>query len=81
MIKKIESTELMVKVTGLKGDDRCITTLSVKNEGYYILEVVKYCQDNGINPHMIFIYTPLDIEPQRYIVQRNGAIEYVEDYD
>lgn len=81
MIKEIESNNVIIKVaTKNTNDEECIITLTMEKEGYYIIDAINYCKVIGLTPFRVYVYESTMITPDVYMIQSNGAIEYLDDY-
>jgi hypothetical protein len=81
MIKEIELNNVIVKVaTKNNNDEECIVTLTMEAEGYYIIDAINYCKVIGLKPLCVYVYEATKIQPDVYMIQRNGAIQWLDDY-
>lgn len=81
MIKEIESNNVIIKVaTKNANDEECMITLTIEKEGYYIIDAINYCKVIGLKPFFVYVYESTMIRPDVYRIERNGAIQWLEDY-
>lgn len=81
MIKEVESNNVIIKVaTKNANEEECIITLTMEEEGYYIIDAINYCKVIGLTPFRVYVYESTSILPDVYMIQHNGAIEYLDDY-
>jgi hypothetical protein len=52
----------------------------MEEEGYYIIDAINYCKVIGLKPFFVYVYEATKIQPDVYMIQKNGAIEWLEDY-
>lgn len=82
MIKKIEKTQVVVKVVAYKGErnNTQLATYVMDDEGYYILDIIEHVRSQSFIPTQIYVYDSNKTQADVYMIHNNGAIEYIEDY-
>lgn len=84
MIKKVEKSQLVIKVIVYKDkDDRSntqIVTYIVDGKGYYILDIIEHVRSQSFIPTRVYVYEPNKIQPDEFMIHENGSIQYLDNY-
>lgn len=82
MIKKIEKTQLVVKVLAYKGEksNTQLATYVVDSKEYYILDIIEHVRSQSFIPTHIYVYEPNKTQADVFMIHENGAIQWLDDY-
>ena len=84
MIKKVEKSQLVIKVIVYKDkDDRSntqIVTYIVDGKEYYILDIIEHVRSQSFIPTYVYVYEPNKIQPDEFMIHENGSIQYLDNY-